>query len=143
MRLILVPSKVRLYISPLLSKKKPTIGLPILSVSIEPTTPTVIRATELQEQNKQNMHRVARQEHGRGIAVHGENRSAVPLPARLAVSAAIWSSGSSRESFHPGGVAIRFRLAPADKVSNVAGWRSAASNPIVYWARRLAAAHGH
>src|SRR5262249_54925650 len=46
MRVIFVPSSVRLYISPLLSKMKPTMGLTILSVSIEPRDPTVVSAPE-------------------------------------------------------------------------------------------------
>src|SRR5215468_1939411 len=43
---IFVPSRVRLYMSPLPSKMKPTIGLATLLESIEPPMPTVIKATE-------------------------------------------------------------------------------------------------
>ena len=46
MRLILVPSSVRLYISPLPSKMNPTMGLPILDVSTEPAAPTLISVTD-------------------------------------------------------------------------------------------------
>ena len=42
MRLILEPSKVRLYIRPFWSKMKPTIGLVMLLVSITPPTPMAI-----------------------------------------------------------------------------------------------------
>src|SRR5437870_3198308 len=44
--LIFEPSRVKLYISPLPSKMKPTMGLATLLESIEPPIPTVINATE-------------------------------------------------------------------------------------------------
>ena len=46
MREIFEPSSVRLYIRPLGSRMKPTTGLVILLVSIEPPMPTVMMATE-------------------------------------------------------------------------------------------------
>src|SRR5262245_58809944 len=46
MRVIFEPSRVRLYMSPLASKMKPTMGLAIRVVSIEPPAPTVTIATE-------------------------------------------------------------------------------------------------
>src|SRR5437870_469359 len=45
-RLIFEPSRVKLYMRPLPSKMKPTMGLAILFVSIEAPTPTVIGATD-------------------------------------------------------------------------------------------------
>ena len=46
MRLIFEPSSVKLYISPFGSRTKPTTGLVILLVSIEPPMPTVMMATD-------------------------------------------------------------------------------------------------
>ena len=52
-RLILEPSRLKLYISPCGSKTKAMIGLVVVLVSMAPPAPTVINATEASTPNFQ------------------------------------------------------------------------------------------